>query len=73
MSTEFTPTTDSVKRVYAAAFKNPDQFSEAFERWLASVVHEAKAEAWTEGYYKGDVEGYWGTRPRTTNPYEEEK
>ncbi|MDZ5076758.1 hypothetical protein [Nesterenkonia sp. HG001] len=82
---EHTPTTEVVK--HAACFPR-ERLGEprpidrnAFDRWLAGVVRDAKAEAWDKGYraheewrYRQDdaiAEGQWVRIDSPRNPYRE--
>lgn len=73
---EYTPTTDEIVGAYmmergrlAISFSEAD---EEFDRWLADLIREAKAEAWDE-LYSTQFDGMPGVNPNTlrdpANPY----
>lgn len=78
---EYTPTTDSMRRAYVALrlstmLAPSNSMDEAraaagseFDRWLASEIRRAKAEAWDEGYERADPDLFWHDGGRDNNPY----
>lgn len=69
---EYTPTTEQVREACILghyplpSLKQRSELGADFDRWLAKVRAEAKAEAWAEGHAAG--EGYVKAKD---NPYKE--
>lgn len=64
MSAEWTPTTDQVRKPFFLAGN-----ADAFDRWLAGEIREAKAEAFERGVHQGADDNELGIETYT-NPYE---
>ena len=63
--TDYTPTTEEVRRSWARPYWEPGRNVE-FDRWLAEVIREAKWVGWEEGW---DARVFAETVTPTENPY----
>lgn len=79
---EFTPTTEQVRKIYATwKYEDPEPdedmltFIGEFDRWLADHDRQTAEQAWRSGYYTGkrDYAGSitGGIPISTPNPYQE--
>ncbi len=78
MNTEYTPTTEEVRRSYKSLIVSgqPEESKMAeFDRWLSELIRKNREEAWDEA--ERSIHSWYKTYPETLycapeNPYQKE-